>query len=153
MVVCGTHHRCFEQSVVAINSHKGFNDEYYEAEVVFTILACCMKQYASIGNQAPVVVLTRTIDACKRLFVEQHAEAMLVSNLAHKAHQEHVVVYSQVALLINRSKLKLVWCNLVVASFARNTKFKSLYLKVFHESLHTLRDSSEVVVVHLLVFC
>ncbi|CCZ14622.1 unknown [Prevotella sp. CAG:487] len=63
------------------------------------------------------------------------------------------MVYRKVALLVYRSKFKLVWRHLVVAGLARNAKLKSLHFEVFHESLDTFRNGSEVVVVHLLVLC
>ena len=40
-----------------------------------------------------------------------------------------------------------------MACLAGNAQFESLYLKVFHESLHAVGDGAEIVVVHLLVFC
>ncbi len=63
------------------------------------------------------------------------------------------MVYGKIALLIDRCQLKLVWCHLVMTGLARNTEFKSLDFQILHESLNTLRDGSEVVVVHLLVLC
>ena len=68
---------------MAINTHQGLNDECSEAQVSLRCLARCMQQYASIGAQAPVVVLTATVDACERLFVQQYAEAVLAGHLLH----------------------------------------------------------------------
>src|SRR5574344_2507759 len=61
------------------------------------------------------------------------------------------MVNSEVGLLKDRSKLKLVWCYLVMTCLAWNSQFESLNLKIFHEGLYTVRDGSEVMVVHLLV--
>ena len=63
------------------------------------------------------------------------------------------MVYSKVGLLKYWSNLKLVGGNLVVACLAGDAQLQSLYLKVFHESLYALWNSSEVVVLHLLVLC
>ena len=38
-----------------------------------------------------------------------------------------------------------------MARFARYAQFEGLYFEVFHKGLHAFRNSSEVVVVHLLV--
>ena len=151
MSVGSTHDRSLQESVVTIYTHQCLYDEDYETKCIFRSLARTMEQYASICRKTPVVVFTRTIDTIERLFVKQSTETMLASHLLHEAHQEHVVVNGKVALLKDRSNLKLVRCNFVVASLARNTKFKSTNLKVFHESLHTLRDGAEIVVFHLLV--
>ena len=61
------------------------------------------------------------------------------------------MVDGQVRLLKDRSQLKLVRSNLIVTCLTRNTQLECLNLQVAHKGGHTLRDSSEVVVVHLLV--
>ena len=62
------------------------------------------------------------------------------------------MVDGDVGLLEDRCQLELVGRHLVVTSLARDAKLKRLNLKILHERLHTLGDSTEVVVVHLLVF-
>ena len=110
-----------------------------------------MEQYAGIGAETPVVVLARTVDAGKWLLVKEYTETMLVSHALHQTHQEHIMVYGKIALLIDRCQLKLVWCHLVMTGLARDAEFERLYFQILHESLHTLRDGSEIMVVHLLV--
>ena len=61
------------------------------------------------------------------------------------------MVNGKVSLLEYRSQLKLVWCYLVMTCLTRYAQLKSLYLQILHEGSHTLRDGTEVVVVHLLV--
>ena len=151
MRIGSTHDGSLEQSIVLIYTHQGLSDEDYETEVVLWCLAWTMEQNACIGRKTPVVVLTRTIDACEWFLVQENTESMMACHLLHQTHQEHVVVNGKVGLLEDRRQLKLVRCYLVVASLARNAKLKSLNLQVFHESLNTLWDGSEVVVVHLLV--
>ena len=63
------------------------------------------------------------------------------------------MVYGKIAFLIDWCQLKLVWCHLVMTGLARDTEFERLYFQILHESLHTLRDGSEIMVVHLLVLC
>ena len=70
MGISSTHDAGLKQSVVLVYSHQGFNDEYYEAEVIHWGFARSVQQYASIGSKAPVLVLARTIDAGKRLLVQ-----------------------------------------------------------------------------------
>ena len=98
-------------------------------------------------------MLTGTVDACEWLLMEKYAETVMASHLLHQAHQEHVVVNGKVGLLEDRCQLKLVWCYLVVTGLARNTELKSLDFQILHECLNTLRDGTEVMVVHLLVLC
>ena len=76
---------------------------------------------------------------------------MLTCHLLHERHDKHIVVDGEVHLFIDWRQLKLVWSHLVMTCLTRNAKFESLYLKVFHEGSHTLRDSTKIVVVHLLI--
>ena len=134
-----------------VYAHQRLDDEHHEAKVVLRSLAWTVEQDARVGRKTPVVVFTGTVDTVERLFVKQYLEAMLAGNLLHQAHQQHVVVDSQVGFLEDRSALKLVRSDLVVTSLAGNAKLQSLNLEVFHEGLNTLGNGSEVVVVHLLV--
>ena len=85
-------------------------------------------------------MLTATVHALEGFFVEQTSESVLSCHTLHETHDEHVVVYGKVCLFVYRSKLKLVWRNLVVASLAGDTKFKCLNLHVTHEILYTFRN-------------
>ena len=149
--VGSTHDRSLQQTIVLVYTHQRLDDEHHEAQVVLRCLAWTVEQNARISRKTPVVVLTGTVDTVERLFVKQYLEAVLAGYFLHQAHQQHVVVNSQVGLFEDRSALKLVRSHLVVACLARNAQLKSLDLKILHESLHTLRNRSEVVVVHLLV--
>ena len=62
------------------------------------------------------------------------------------------MVDSQICFFEYRCNLKLVRRSLIVACLTRYGEFESLYLEVFHERLHAVGDSAEIMVVHLLVF-
>ncbi len=136
---------------MAVYAHQCLNDECDEAQIVHRGLSRAVQQYAGIGAEAPVVVLAGAVDACKRLLVQQYAESVLSRHTLHQRHQEHVVVYGQVAFLVYRGQFKLVGRYLVVTCLARYGQLESSYFEIFHESLHTVGDGSEVMVVHLLV--
>ena len=133
MGVACIHDTCLEQSVVLVDTHQCLNDEHDEAEVVLRGLARSVEQYTGIGRKAPVVVLTRAVDAVEWFLVKQDFEAVLVGNLLHERHEQHVMVDGEVGFLEDRSALKLVWRNLVVAGLYRDAELESLNLKVFHE--------------------
>lgn len=59
-------------------------------------LACCMQQYTSIGAEAPVVMLTRTIDASKWLLVQEHTETVLMCHTLHQTHSTKASCFSAV---------------------------------------------------------
>ena len=97
-------------------------------------------------------MLTTTIDACKRFFVQQAAEAVFASDIAHKRHEQHIVVHCQVTFFVDWCKFKLVRSHLVVACLAGDAQFQSLDFQIAHKFCHALRDSPKIVVFHLLVF-
>ena len=136
-----------------VNSHQGLHDEGHEAQILFWRLTGSVEQHAIIGAEAPVVMLTTTIDAIEGLLVEQYAETMLACHLLHQRHQQHVMVDGQVALLEDRSQFKLVGRYLVVTGLYRDGEFQRLNLKILHEGHHAIGNCSEVVVIHLLVLC
>ena len=76
---------------------------------------------------------------------------MLTRHTLHDCHHQHIMVNCKISLFKDWSQLKLVGCNLIMACFARNSKFESLNLDIFHKLLHTCRDGAKVVVIHLLV--
>ena len=152
MCIASTHNGCFQQTIMAIYSHQRFHNECHKTQVLFRSLTWCMEQYACIGSQTPVLVLTTSIDACKRFLMEQHSKTMISCNTLHQGHQHHIVVNRQVTFLVDRCQLKLVWCHLIMASFARNSQLQRLYLQVLHECLYTVRDCTKIMVIHLLIF-
>ena len=152
MSICSTHDRSLKQSVVLINTHQSLNYEGNKSQVLFRSFAWSVEQHTTISRQTPVVMLTTTIDSIEWLFVKQNTETMIASHTLHERHEQHVMVDSQITLLEDRSQLKLIWCHLIMTSFARNSKFKSLNLQILHKGLNTIRYSTKIVVVHLLVF-
>ncbi len=153
MGIGGTHDGCLHKTIVLIDTHEGFYYEGDKAQVAQIVFTWSVEQDACVCSERPVVVLSRTIDAVERLFVEQATETVLASHLLHQRHNKHIMVNSEVALFIDWCQLKLVWGYFVMACLTRDTQFESLYLKVFHEFSNTLWYSSKIMVIHLLVFC
>ena len=153
MSVGGTHDRCFEQSVMIIDSLECFDNKSDETKVVHCSLTWCMKQNARIGGKRPVLMLSRTVYTLEGFFMQKTTETMFSSHTLHNGHHQHVVVNSKVCFLKNRSQLKLVGRYFVMACLARNTKLQRLNLNVFHELLHAGWNGTEVMVIHLLIFC
>ena len=151
MGVGGTHDAGLQEAVVPIDTHERLHDEDSEAQVLFRRLAGCMEQHPRIGREAPVVVLSGTVDSCERLLVQECPESVLACHPFHERHEQHVMVHCQVRVLEDRGKLKLVGCHLVVPCLHRDSQHQGLYLQVAHESCHTFRNAAEVMVIHLLV--
>ena len=111
-----------------------------------------MQNNTCVGVERPVVVLTATVDACKRFFVQQAAEAVFASDVAHERHEQHIVVHCQVTFFVDWCKFKLVRSHLIVTRLAGNAQFQGLDFQIAHKFCHALRNSPKIVVFHLLVF-
>ena len=95
-------------------------------------------------------MLTASVDAFERLFMEQARETMAVSYLLHHLHDELVVVNGNIDGLKYRSKFMLSRCNLVVLSLCRDAEFPELFVQVLHKRFDSRFDGTEVVVIHFL---
>ena len=105
------------------------------------------------GAERPVVVLTRTVDAGKRFFVQQHFEAVVACQTFHHVHYQLVVVVGKVNFLVDGRQFELVGCHLVVTRLNRNAQSLAFNFEVAHEDSHTFGNRTEIVVFELLVFC
>ena len=141
----------FQQSVVAVYGHQRIHYEGDETQVLFGQFAGCVEQDAGIRAQRPVVVLATAVDALEGLFVQQYAEAVVACHFTHQGHDEHVVVYRQVAFLEDRSQLELVGSHFVVTGLDGDAEFQRFDFQLLHESSHTAGDGPEVMVFQLLV--
>ena len=151
MCVGRTHDRSLQESVMVIHSLQRLDNERDETQVVHRSLAWCMEQNTRVGSQRPVLMLTRTVHTLEGFLVQQATETVLTCHTLHDRHHQHVVVHSQIRLFKDRCQLKLIGSHLVMACLARDTQLQSLNLDVLHELLHTGRDGTEVVIIHLLI--
>ena len=147
---------------MSIDAHERLDDEGDETQRLvggtLEIRGICLTRGVeqgaaslTLGGEAPVVVLARAVYAVEGFLVEQNAEAVIAGDALHQGHQKHVVVDGEVALLEDGRELKLVRGHLVVARLTGDGELEGVYLEVFHEGLHAVRDGAEVVVVHLLI--
>ena len=95
-------------------------------------------------------MLTASVDALERFFMEQARKTMAVSDLLHHLHNELVVVNGNIDGLKYRSKLMLSRSNLVVFCLCRDAEFPELFVQVLHESFDSRFDGTEVMVIHFL---
>ncbi len=83
--------------------------------------------FAGICGECPVVVLTASVDAFERLFMEQARETMVVSYLLHHLHDELVVVNGNIDGLKYRSKFMLSSATSFVLSL-RDSKLPEFFV-------------------------
>ena len=95
-------------------------------------------------------MLARAVDVCKRLFVQQTHKSVLLSHLFHYLHCDLVVVGSDVGGRIDRCKLMLCRCHLVMLCLGEDTQFPQFVIQIGHICLNTWLDDAEIMVVKLL---
>ena len=150
MVVTGTCACHAEQIGMRIDSiHDGANGGE-EHGILMRVLPR-IKQIALAIRNAPVVVLTRTVHACKRLFVQQANKTVAVGDIPERFHHEHVVVASEVHFFKERSEFELSRGHFVMARLCRDAKFPQFLFHIVHKVQDAARDTAKVMVIHLLV--
>ena len=104
------------------------------------------------GTDRPVVVLTGTVDAVERFFLEKRREAVLGGDFFDDLHDHQVLVNLRDRVAEHRGELVLVRRNFTVSSLQRDTHLEALLLDLTHalERGGGAGDRSHVVVAHLL---
>ena len=107
---------------------------------------------------APLAVLEREVDvlaaavhAAEGLLVEEQAQLVLARHLAHRLHDELVLVAGEVRLGELRRELELAARVFVVARREVYAEAREVALHVLHVGEDARRNRAEVVVLHLLV--
>ena len=150
VVVSGARDTGSEEILVLVDTldHGGQHDE--EDEVVERVLAGFEQVDAGIGGDGPVIVFAGTVDAGKRLFMDEAREVVLLRNGLHDLHRQLVLVGADIGVRVDRRHLVLRRCDFVVLGLRVNTEFPQFHVEVGHEGLDRRLDGAEIVVLHLL---
>ena len=97
-------------------------------------------------------MLTGSIDALERLFMEQTCKAMTKRYLLHCLHNQLVVIRCQVCDRIDRCQLMLRRSRLVMLCLRSNAQFPKFFVQFFHKRTDALTDNTIIVVIILLAF-
>ena len=139
-----------QQILIIIHSLDNCTQEKQELRIFIRSFSRSEQVYARIGSDRPVVVLARAVDICKRLFVQQTNKTVLFCDLLHYLHSQLVVIGSDVGRRIDRCKLVLCGCDLVVLCFCKYAELPQFVVQVGHICLDTRLDDTKIVVVKLL---
>ena len=97
-------------------------------------------------------MLAGTVDAGKRLFVQQADHAVARGHLLHDLHRQLVLVGSDVAGREHRRELVLRGRHFVVLRLGVNAELPELLVQILHERRNARLDAAEVMIVQLLAF-
>ena len=137
MVVGGGSDGSAQQRAVLMQGAEGGSAEYQKLSIGMRGVTR-IEQAAEFGISDRVVeMLAGTVDAGKGLFMQQAGHAIAFGHGAQSSHDQLVVVGGEVALLENRSNLKLARGNLVVTGFNRDAEFVELTFYIHHECQNT----------------
>ena len=101
-------------------------------------------------------MLTGSVNTCKRLFVKEANQAVLLSNFLHDLHHQLVMVSSNIRCGEDRSQLVLCRCNFVMLCLSKNTELPEFFVEILHVSGYSRLDGTEVMIFELLAlrcFC
>ena len=98
----------------------------------------------------PVEVLARSVDAGKRLLVQQAGEPVLRRRPPHRLHRHHLMIGGEVGVLEHRRDLVLARRHFVVARLHRHADLVELGFDLRHERHHAIGDRAEVLIFELL---
>lgn len=104
----------------------------------------------SVGVQAPVIVLSVSVEAGKGLLVEEDGEAVAKTHLGENLHGQSVLISSHVGDGEDRGGFVLGGGNLIVEGAKGDSHGPKLPLDVLEEGLDTKRDRTIVIHIGLL---
>ena len=96
-------------------------------------------------------MLSASVDAGKRLLVEEDLEVMFGGDIPHHGHQKQVMVHCDIDFLKLWSTFELVRSHFIMPGLDRNAQSVGRIFKILHKGLHPLRNCSPIVVFELLV--
>src|ERR1700740_3002600 len=97
-------------------------------------------------------MLARSIDAGKRLFVQQADHAVLLGHPLQRNHHELLMVGREVGILEHRRELELARRDLVVARLGWNSELEQLAFALEHEGEYPLGNGAKIMILELLTF-
>ena len=139
-----------EQTLVVVYCLNYCAEEYEELCIVMWGIAGGKQVNSGVRSYRPVVVLTAAVYARKGLLVQQADEPVTGRDLLHYLHCQLVVVGCNVCSGIDRRKLMLCGCDLVVLGLCENSELPELLVKISHVFGNSRLDSAEIMVVKLL---
>ena len=149
VVTCRSHGKS-QQVRILVNCLDDSNQECQELRVLHRRLTRIQQVLTIVSGQRPVIVLTRTVDSCERLLMEQANQIVLKGDLLHKLHCELVLIGSEVCRREYRSVLVLCRSHLVVLCLGGDAELPHMLVEILHVVSYAVLDRSEVVVVKFL---
>ena len=105
---------------------------------------------AEVVADAPVQVLARSVDAGKRLLVQQARQPVLRRHPLQRLHRHHLMIGGDVGALEDRRDFVLPRRHLVVPRLDRHADLVELGFGFGHAREHALGDRAEVLILELL---
>ena len=152
VIVCGRRHADAQHILIVVHGLNDRAQEQQELRVFRRCLAGLKQVHAGVGGQRPVVVLAGTVDAGKRLFMQQADHAVARGHLLHDLHRQLVLVSGDVAGRKHGRELVLRGRDFIVLGLGIDAELPELLIEILHECRNARLDAAEIVIVKLLTF-
>ncbi len=126
--------------------------ENQELRVVVRVVARIEQVALGRIAEREVHVLARSVNARKRLLVQQASHPVSLGHPLQRDHRQLLMVGRDVSVLEHRRQLELPRRHFVVPRLGRNPELEQLALALEHEGEHALGNRAEVMVLELLAF-
>ena len=142
--------RLSQKICMLINGFQDTGENKKELDILMRSFSRLKKVDPVIRCQGPVVVLTGTVNSCKRFLMKQAAHTMAACNFFEDTHHDLVVICCNIYRCVDRCQLMLCRCNLIVLCLCCYAQLPALLVDFLHVCGDSLTDGSEIVVIHLL---
>ena len=152
MVIARARNRRAQQPLPLVDRAHDRRAEHEELHVVVRVRPRAEQIVAFVVADRPVDVLARSVDAGKRLLVQQAREPVLRRRPPHRLHRHHLVIGGHVRVLEDRRDFVLTGRHLVVTRLHRHADLVQFALHLRHERHHALGNRAEILIFELLTF-
>ena len=142
--------RLSQKICMLINGFQDTGENKKELDILMRSFSRLKKVDPVIRRQGPVVVLTGTVNSCKRFLMKQAAHTMAACNFFEDTHHDLVVICCNIYRCVDRCQLMLCRCNLIVLCLCCYAQLPALLVDFLHVCGDSLTDGSEIMVIHLL---
>ena len=126
MIVSSRRNGKTEEILVIVDCLNHSAKEEQKLGVFIRSLARSQKIHPCVGGHRPVIMLSGTVNACKRFFMKKTNHTMTRRYLLHDLHGQLVMVSCNIGSSINRSKLMLGRRYFVVLCFRQHAQLPQL---------------------------
>ena len=150
MVIAGSCNGQAQQVLIVVHCLDNSRQEQQELCIFLRCIARRQEIFAAVRGHRPVIMLAGAVHAGKGLFMQEADKSVTQCDLLHDLHRKLVVVGCNIGRVIDRGKLMLGRCDLIVLGLGIDPELPELPVKICHVFGDSRLDRTEVMVIHFL---